>query len=182
VNNLIYLDPGHGGTDPGATYAEVREKEINLTVALTVGQLLTGRGYSVKYSRIADITMSLSERTSDANAAKAACYIAIHCNAAPVGAEAAHGIETWYYKGSSRCARLAKAIQQKAVAVTGAKNRLVRATDAFWVLKHSVMPAALIEMGFLSNEAERRMLTSEPYQRSIAGAIAEGIDSYMRGE
>lgn len=181
MSKLIFLDPGHGGADPGATYEGVNEKDINLAVALTAGELLTGRGYQVAYSRNDDREVSLVDRAVGANGQQAYCYISIHCNAA-ANAPTAQGIETWYYKPSSRSARLAKTIQVKAVAVTGAKNRLVRGTESLYVLKYTRMPAALIEMGFLSNKNERALLSTAPYQQSLASAIAEGVDEYMRGE
>lgn len=181
MSRLIFLDPGHGGADPGATYEGVNEKDINLAVGLIVGDLLTKRGYRVGFTRNDDSEVALHERAARANGQFASCYFSIHCNAA-ANAPTAQGIETWYYKPSSRAAHLAKTVQVKAVAITGAKNRLVRGTESLYVLKYTRMPAALIEMGFLSNENERALLSTAPYQQSLASAIAEGVDEYMRGE
>lgn len=177
MSKTIIIDPGHGGADPGAVRDAVREKDINLAVALSVGAILAELGYAVRYTRKADVEVALTDRPKAA--ARADAFISIHCNAAenPVAA----GIETWYQKTDLRGASLAKAIQFKAVAATGAKSRLVKAaTDNIYVLRKAPCPAALIEMGFLSNEAERGLLTTEPYQQAIARAIAEGIDQYLK--
>ena len=79
-----------------------------------------------------------------------------------------------------RGACLAHDVHDRVVAITNAWDRGVKKTDSLYVLKRTSMPAILIECGFLSNLMEREMLKEETYQQSIAGAIAEGIDKYIR--
>ena len=185
MDKLIILDPGHGGKDPGATREGVLEKDINLNVALLVGKILNPglarRGYRIGYIRATDMTVELTERPKLAATApeKPSAYISIHCNAAIN--PAAFGIETWYPQYSIRSKALARFIQDKAVTVTGAKSRGIKeATDNIYVLKKAPCPAALIEMGFISNPTERRLLVDPAYQQTLASAIAEGIDAYFR--
>ena len=185
MDKLIILDPGHGGKDPGATREGVLEKDINLNVALLVGKILNPglarRGYRIGYIRATDMTVELTERPKLAAIEKPNIYVSIHCNA--VINPKACGIETWYPQYSIRSKTLAKAIQDKAVAVTGAKSRGIKEVSDdhdIYVLRKATYPAALIEMGFLSNPTERRLLTDSAYQQSLASAIAEGINAYFR--
>jgi N-acetylmuramoyl-L-alanine amidase len=169
VDKLIILDPGHGGEDPGATREGVLEKDINLNVALLVGKILNpglaSRGYRIGYIRANDMTIELTDRPKLAAIEKPNAYVSIHCNA--VINPKAFGIETWYPQYSIRSKTLASFIQDKA-------------SENIYVLKKATYPATLIEMGFLSNPTERRLLSDPAYQQSLAGAIAEGIDAYFR--
>lgn len=174
----ICIDPGHGGPDPGATYAGVNEKDVNLNIAKLAAVLLQGRGHFADLTRQGDVSMTLSDRVAKADILKADLFVSIHCNAA--ASSKAHGVETWRYANSGRGLCLAYDVHDKVVAVTGARNRGVKGTTSLYVLKFTRMPAILIECGFLSNGMERELLAAEPYQQSIAGAIAEGIDTYIR--
>lgn len=172
----------HGGVEPGATREGIHEKGVNLNVALIVGKILNpgraSRGYRIGYIRATDTTVELTERPKLAAIEKPDIYVSIHCNAAIN--PAAHGIETWHYDNSDRGKALAKSIQSKAIAITGAKDRGIKASKGDkYVLKKTPCPAALIEMGFISNPTERRLLADPAYQQSLASAIAEGIDRYF---
>ena len=172
------IDPGHGGSDPGAVYSGVRESDVNLNIAKLASVLLQGRGILTHLTRSSDTFVSLADRVRIAEEQGADYFISIHCNAA--ANPRANGIETWQFAGSMRGACLAHDVHDRVVAITNAWDRGVKKTDSLYVLKRTSMPAILIECGFLSNLMEREMLKEETYQQSIAGAIAEGVDKYIR--
>ena len=176
---VVALDPGHGGVDPGAVRDGVLEKDVNLDVARTVGELLVKRGYRVVATREADVAVALAERVQIAARAGADILVSVHCNA--VEDEGPQGVETWHQEGDVGGKALAGAVQARVVAITNAKDRKVKATaGGIYVLRWVGRPAALVEMGFLSNATERRLLSSAPYRQSLAGAIVEGIEEYYR--
>ena len=155
------------------------EKDVNLAVARTAGELLVKRGYRVVATREADVAVALAERVRIAARAGADILVSVHCNA--VEDDSPQGIETWHQQGNDRGKALAEAVQARVVAVTNAKARKVKATDGgIYVLRWVGRPAALVEMGFLSNATERRLLGSAPYRQSLASAIVEGIEDYYR--
>lgn len=181
---VVAVDPGHGGRDPGAVCAGVREADVNLAVARVLAELLRARGYAVVMTRGEEEDgLSLEERCRVANEAGARCFVSVHCNSAGgVAAGRACGVESWHYEGSERGRRLAGMVQARLAAVTGARDRGVKASRALAVLKGTRMPAVLVECGFLTNAAERMLLGTPGYRQAVAGAIAEGVDEYLRNE
>ena len=95
----IFLDPGHGGKDPGATGNGLQEKDLTLAIALQVGKLLSAQGADVLYSRTGDVFVDLPERAAMANRLGAHVFVSIHINSATN--TAARGIETYSYPGSA---------------------------------------------------------------------------------
>ena len=176
MKRIVFIDAGHGGSDAGASIDGVNEKDVALFIALLTGQLLEQRGYVAEYSRDTDEDMT-APRAAAANFLKAACFVSIHCGSSDQ--ECAHGIETFYRKGDCRGATLAKAAQPKLIAVTNAKNRLVRGVTDIAELNDAIMPAIRVNVGFLSHDNERYLLDTPAYKQSIAGAIAEAIDAYL---
>lgn len=173
---IVVLDAGHGGDDPGALGEDVQEKDINLAVTLLVYQKLSETGVQVHLTRSDDTYVSLLERTLFANSIPADIFVSMHSNAAE-DAPSANGIETYYYSDDSPGADLAAYIQDEVVNATGAKNRKTK-TANFYVCKNTVMPAALVEMGFLTNIQECQLLATEEYQAALAEGIANGILAY----
>ena len=137
----ICIDPGHGGYDPGAVNHNVgvTEKALSLKIAALLGGELASRGYDVFFTRELDTFIPLGFRTKIANNEKADLFISIHLNAA--ADPAAQGIETWYYEGSRASERLAAIVQRELKDQFLAKNRGVKSTRGFYVLKHTAMPA-----------------------------------------
>ena len=146
----ICIDPGHGGYDPGAVNHNVgvTEKALSLKIAALLGGELASRGYDVFFTRELDTFIPLGFRTKIANNEKADLFISIHLNAA--ADPAAQGIETWYYEGSRESERLAAIVQRELKDQFLAKNRGIKSTRGFYVLKHTAMPAILVETGFMT--------------------------------
>lgn len=176
----VYLDPGHGGTDEGCARAGVREKDLNLAIALLVREQLQEQGYQVMMSRETDAYIAKEARVAEANRSAADIYISIHQNATEESA-GVKGMEVWYTEDDERrdSKRLAQLIRQQTLKSTEAANRELRDDADFYVTKNTSMPACLIETGFLSNAAERRKLSLAEYQQQIADGIVQGVVYYF---
>lgn len=175
----ICIDAGHGGADPGAVNGKYHESDAALAIAKKVGAKLKAVGYGVKYTRSTDKKVTLDRRCDISNLYDADVFVSIHLNAA--ANPDASGIETWRYTNvGSRTKNLANNVQTELIAATGAKNRGVKTTTNFYVLKHTVASAVLVECGFISNDAECKKLFSSTYQNQIANAIAKGIVAALK--
>lgn len=175
----ICIDAGHGGKDPGAVNGKYHESDATLAIAKKVGTKLKSIGYGVKYTRTTDKYLTLDRRCDISNLYDADVFVSIHLNAA--ANKDAQGIETWRYSNvGTRTKNLANAVQTELIAATGAKNRGVKTTTNFYVLKHTVASAVLVECGFISNDAECEKLFSSTYQNKIASAIAKGIVAALK--
>jgi N-acetylmuramoyl-L-alanine amidase len=178
---IVCIDPGHGGPDPGAVSPSgIQEKKVTLTVAKRVAEYLRRAGVKVALTRDKDMELvagndsaaELRARAKVANDAKADFFLSIHCNAAST--PDAEGFEVYHYPGSTKGAMLATKIAGAYALASGLKRRKV-ATANFQVLRDTVMPAALIELGFLTNKADCALLRELAFQDKIALGIAFGI-------
>ena len=176
-DGLIVLDPGHGGSDPGAIYAEVNEKDVNLEVALKTAQLLKNEGYEVVMTRDSDEFIELSDRAVAANRYSSPVFVSIHCNASDN--PESFGVETYNARDSKKGKAFGETIHKAVLKSAGADDRGTHERN-FVVLRETACPAVLVEIGFLSNEEERNRLTDPAYQNKIAVGIAEGIINYMK--
>ena len=173
----VFIDAGHGGTDPGALGYGYRESDLNLQVAKKVEAKLKSKGIDVKMSRNSDIFYSLSERAEMANDYGADAFVSIHQNSAE--AKSANGIETYYNRNKEEDKPLSNDIQKQVISQTGANNRGVKNAE-FTVLVKSKMISALVECGFISNESEVKKLSDSSYQDKLATGIADGIEEYLK--
>ena len=173
----VFIDAGHGGTDPGALGYGYRESDLNLQVAKKVESKLKSKGIDVKMSRSSDIFYSLSERAEMANDYGADAFVSIHQNSAE--AKSANGIETYYNRKKEEDRPLSNDIQKQVISQTGANNRGVKNAE-FTVLVKSEMISALVECGFITNESEVKKLSDSSYQDKLATGIANGIEEYLK--
>ena len=173
----VFIDAGHGGTDPGALGYGYRESDLNLQVAKKVESKLKSKGIDVKMSRNSDIFYSLSERAEMANDYGADAFVSIHQNSAE--AKSANGIETYYNRKKEEDRPLSNDIQKQVISQTGANNRGVKNAE-FTVLVKSEMISALVECGFITNESEVKKLSDPSYQDKLATGIANGIEEYLK--
>lgn len=169
---LVIVDAGHGGKDQGASFEGVLEKDINLQVALKLKAALESLGIDVILTRDDDTYLTLEERAALANETNANFYISVHCNY--YGEDlAVRGFEVYYYQ--DRWAKTcADAILADLAATGRVKTRNVK-PEEFFVIKNTVMPAILLEMGFLTNERDRNDLCNEEYQELLAQNIAATV-------
>ena len=193
LNKVVYLDAGHGGYDPGASYFGISEKSLTLAIQSRVKAKLEAEGYQVVTTRTSDTYVDLTDRSHAANASESDIFVSIHINAS--GSSAAQGIETYYYQPYaeypsrinaayhanptrlSMSDTLANAIQSSLINATGAQNQGVK-RQTFAVLRETTAPAVLLELGFLSNPQEAARLNTSAYQETLANAIVAGIKRY----
>lgn len=175
---VVVIDAGHGGKDPGANYDQIMEKNINLSVAKLVKNLLKDKDIKVIMTRDKDEAVDLHKRAVIANKVDADIFVSIHCNDLESGGQA-NGIETYYYSDDKQESKqLANEIQKQLIFLTNANDRGAR-TEDLAVIRETNMPAVLTEIGFLSDEAEQKNLLDDDYQEKIAKGIAEGITEYL---
>lgn len=167
----VFLDAGHGGKDPGAVGNGMKEKDINLSVALKIGNILKNHGVNVGYSRTTDVFVELQDRAIMANNFGADVFVSIHCNA--FNNATAQGVETFSYPGSTNGAKLAKSIQDSIIASKLYTKDRGTKTANFAVLRLTKMPAALVELAFITNTQDAEILRNR--QDDLAVAIAKGI-------
>lgn len=171
----IVIDPGHGGKDPGAIGNDTMEKRVALTISEKLQHRLLANGYEVKMTRSEDVFIPLTERATFSNNWKADLFVSVHANSAT--SSSAKGLESYYYGASSSGKQLASSIQTALAANTNNENRGTHSAD-FYVLRHTSMPAVLVETGFISNPADAVLLNDSSYQDKVANSIAEGITEY----
>ena len=178
----------------------VLEKDINRQIGSKVAYLLEKQGYEVVLTREEDVTVSLGERTSFANQKQADILFSLHANSGPASTM---GVETFYFdpallknelesidsktkafiiKTVSQwhlmSKELAKDVQSSVIQNTYATDRRIK-KGVIRVLLGFQGPAALIEVGYLSNDHERALLCSESYKERVAEGIYEGIKMFV---
>lgn len=185
-NKLVVLDPGHGGTDPGAIGLQgTREKHLNFVMATKVKAILEKAGAKVVMTRQTDVDVSspdasdrdeLKARTLVANNRNADVFISIHHNSS--ASSDMNGTTTYYFRKTLFDVVLAQSIQNEMVKAGGLANQGVR-TANFFVVKNTSMPAALLEIGFISNSQEEQLCNNAVFQQKMAQAIVTGIDQFF---
>lgn len=185
-NKIITIDPGHGGSDSGAVGPNgYTEKEGAFAISQKVASILNQSGAKVVMTRDSDVDVygpnasarnELQARVDVGNNANSNIFVSIHCNA--FVNPAANGTQTFYYGSSYQGQRLAQSIQEKMIEANGLRDRGI-STCNFYVVKHSYMPAVLIETAFITNYDEEALLSDDEWQTTMAKAIAEGINEYF---
>ena len=176
---VIFVDPGHGGRDPGAVANGIQEKDVVLTISLLLGQTLQGMGFTVYYARTNDIEIDLEPRVAAAERVNADVFVSVHANSLDSRNSSVNGVETFFARGSTTGRELASYVQSQIISTTGATDRNAKAAG-FYVIAKTSMPAILVETGFVTNPAEARNLSNPNYQKQMAEAIARGIDQFIR--
>ncbi len=183
---IIYIDPGHGGRDGGAVYDGVLEKDINLKISKYLQVYLENAGFIVYLTRETDIDLSSSttnykkedirKRAKMINDSDADLYISLHANA--IGSTIWSGAQTFYNPKNEGSKLLAEYIQTSLKQNTKTDRNAKSLTDKF-ILDNVIKTGVLVEVGFLSNQRERELLTSSSYQDLIAHTIYIGILEYL---
>ena len=188
LGKVIYIDPGHGGTDPGAMYKNIREADLNLTISQKLEEKLLSLGAIVYMTRYGDYDLSvtntinrkrsdLSRRGNIINRSDCDLFLSIHLNAEETGIW--RGAEVYYDDINSENEVIAKIMQEQMKTYLGS-NRSLKKTDDLYLQKRIERPGVLIEAGFLSNSSDRYLLTQDTYQNKIVTAITEGVLEYIR--
>ncbi|MGM0904285.1 MAG: N-acetylmuramoyl-L-alanine amidase CwlD [Bacillota bacterium] len=191
---IIVLDPGHGGPDPGAVQGEAIEKDISLSVSLKLRDYLQQQGALVVMTRETDIDLAdkelkgysrrkvqdLKRRLELINHSEADFFASIHLNAIP--SSKWKGAQTFYSGQFKESKRGAKFIQEELRRNLENTNREAKTSNSIYILKNSEVPGVLVEIGFLSNPTERQMLRQDEYQEQVAASIYQGIMRYYTNE
>lgn len=187
--NLVVLDPGHGGKDPGKVGAdEELEKDINLAISLKVREKLEEDGMEVVMTREEDVMLSdgdadnkkledLNSRIDIINEQQPAIAVSIHQNS--YSDPAVRGAQVFYFTHSDKGKQAAEALQKELLEFDQENTRDIKANDTYYLLKKTEVPTVIVECGFLSCPGEAELLTDEAYQEELAGAIAKGIESWV---
>ncbi len=182
---IVVLDPGHGGSDWGAIGPTgVSEKSVSLAVSLKAERLLTDAGYQVVMTRTTDIDVAAPgvpdaaelQARVDKAPPNAELFISVHCNA--FSNSNANGVETYHAPNAVKGSRLARLLNEELFRLGGLNNRGVKAAR-FYVMTHSQCPASLIELGFITNPREEKLLASSDYQQKLAQAITNAVNRYF---
>ena len=169
--DLVVIDSGHGGSDPGAVYRGRREKDDTLRLTLAVGEILQENGIEVLYTRTTDVYLSPYERAVEANQAGVDFFLSIHRNSYPTDNEVM-GVESLIYDLSGLKYQMAQEINEQLETV-GFVDLGVKARPNLVVLKRTQMPAVLVEAGFINSDTDNELFDSN--FQDIAQAIATGV-------
>lgn len=183
----IVIDPGHGGSDPGAIGpSRIYEKKVTLAISQRVEAILKQKGANVVLTREDDRDVYPSSDATDAQELQARVdvgvkeqadvFISIHANASVD--RTVSGTATYYTPKTSYDLCLARALQSNIMDAVGLTNGGIRQAG-FYVTKRSRIPAALIETAFISNPTEEQLLNSPVFQQKMAVGIADGVEDYF---
>src|SRR3990170_15987 len=173
----MLLDPGHGGEQPGAVYGGVEEEDLNLNMAFAARDMLMTLTHDVLMTRDRDITLTQLDRVKMIDEYKAELFVSIHCNAS--ANPQINGIETYYRDDMDY--PLANCVH-KCITTYSGRNVIglfqdeARLKKRLAVLSDGKIPSVLIEVGYLSNPAEREYMMKNI--RFIGELIAHGADWY----
>ena len=194
---VIFLDPGHGGKDPGAQYLGLKEKDLNLQVSQQLKIKLESLGYTVIMSRSTDVFVDfVTERSRMSNETNADMFISIHFNATGHGLDSGEdGIQTYMYQPTGNIPsvinkkwhdnptrlkysyKLGSYIHQSVLAATQAKDAGLLA-KSFAVLRETNKPAILLELGYMDDSKESQKIRTKEYQQKLVDGIVQGIQQY----
>ena len=194
---VIFLDPGHGGKDPGAQYLGLKEKDLTLQVSQQLKTKLESLGYTVIMSRSTDVFVDfVTERSKMSNETNADMFISIHFNATGHGLDSGEdGIQTYTYLPTRNIPsvinkkwhdnptrlkysyKLGSYIHQSVLATTQAKDAGLLA-KSFAVLRETNKPAVLLELGYMDDSKESQKIRTKEYQQKLVDGIVQGIQQY----
>lgn len=190
--NIVVLDAGHGGYDPGAQNKGTNEKDLNYKIIYTLMKKhFSGNAPDIKvyWTRTTDKFITLADRAAFAKKVNADVFISLHMNSADNSS--ANGTEVYYSVSNNRKSfsgltskTMAALFKNRLIEDLNTKNRGTK-TAAYYVLKHNTVPSILIELGFISGSTDYSKLTNSTFQKKAAQSIYNGIvslfNSYSTG-
>ncbi|MBO8129697.1 MAG: N-acetylmuramoyl-L-alanine amidase [Peptococcaceae bacterium] len=182
TGKIIVIDPGHGGEDSGVRGKDVWEKDVNLAIAKILAEKFRQGGAKVIMTRDDDTRLGtrqredIEKRAAVANKNEADLMISIHANS--FGDASQHGAQTFSAPQDAESKKLSHAIMAEIIKVLGNTDRKPKQCELY-LFKHTKMPTVLIEVGFLTNPKERRLLQDSAYQDKLCFAIYSGVCKYF---
>lgn len=193
ISPVIVIDAGHGGEDGGASANGVLEKDINLSIAKQLRDMLEVSGYSVTMTREDDISIydntaestrekkvsDLKNRVSIINGKKNNVLVSIHQN--KFEQSQYFGTQMFYSKNDPKSAVLAEELRKSVTGMLQPENKreLKSADSSIYILDKAEVPAVIVECGFISNAEEAKKLSDKEYQQKMAFSIYSGILGYI---
>ena len=182
VGKVIYLDPGHGGLDPGAIYKDIKESDINLDICLNIRERLEYAGATVYLTREGDYDLSsinakrrkksdFDNRIKLINDSNADMYFSVHLNS--TNSSTWSGMQVFYDNTNNKNKNIAKSLSNYLHL-----KRKPQQINNQYLYKNIHIPGILIEVGFLSNYNDRQKIITPDYQDKIANQIVKGIINY----
>lgn len=186
----ITLDPGHGGIDGGATAAGVLEKDLNLTITREMARRLQMAGLNVVLTRETDIALDPTSYANDLRRRRdiaarngSWAFVSIHVNS--IGDASVRGTLVLYPQGAGPSRETAKALAQAVYEALDAdfpnQPHRIQASDIPHLMESQV-PAVLVEVGFISNAEDRRLLTNRLYQEGLAETLADAVREFRQNQ
>ena len=186
LGKVIYIDPGHGGLDPGTVYKDIYEKDINLEICLKLQKVLESEGAIVYLTRYGDYDLSnksysrkksdLNNRAKIINESNADIYISIHLNS--INSSTWRGAQVFYDDINVKNKEIANIFQEQ-LKLDLKTTRSVKEIRTMLMNRKIEIPGILIEAGFLSNPNDRYLLRQDDYQYKISNSIKEGLIKYF---
>lgn len=184
TGKIIILDIGHGGDDPGTSYQNILEKDLNLAIGLELEKELSRNGASVILTREGDYDLSspnaLRRKKSDfdnridlINKSKANVYLSIHINY--LEDTSYYGGQIFYYGEENK--KLAEFLQSEFNTIS--YPRSIKPMPNIYMYRRLKIPGVLVECGFISNKKEREKLITPAYQKEIAKSLTKGLVNYF---
>ena len=187
LGKVIYIDPGHGGLDPGTIYKDIYEKDINLEICLKLQKVLESEGAIVYLTRYGDYDLSnnsysrkksdLNNRAKIINESNADIYISIHLNS--INSSTWRGAQVFYDDINEKNKDIANLFQEQ-LKLDLKTTRSVKEISTMLMNRKITVPGILIEAGFLSNPNDRYLLRQDDYQYKICNSIRNGLIKYFK--
>lgn len=184
--NIIIIDPGHGGMDSGCVYGDIEEEELNLCISYKLLDVFESNGYKVLLTRYDNNSLcedrfikkeDMNKRLEIINKSNALLCVSIHLNM--FSDSKYRGAQVFYSNTITDNKILANYVQNSMRLVLGNTNRVEIKRDNIYILNRAIIPCVIVECGFLSNVLERNLLLSSDYQLMIAYSIYYGCIKYL---
>jgi len=192
----ITIDPGHGGIDGGSSNAGLLEKTVNLQVSLKLRKILKDKGINVVMTRDSDVSLesksslNSSRYNKDLHARRtiidnnnSTAFVSVHMDS--YKSPSARGIRIFYYSTSEESKKLAQSICDKVNKIVfndflnTTKVKAQISPGNYYLLRSSKSPGVIVEMGFITNPTDNKLIRTDSYQLTIAKAISEGVEAYL---
>lgn len=176
--NVVIIDPGHGGSDPGAVgIGNIQEADVVLDISQQVASILEQQGVQIIMTRTSDVDVELEPRVAMAERANASLFVSIHANAIDMSRPEVNGTSVYYFSSGEG---LAQTVQNVIVQDLGMQDRGIHSAR-FYVLRKTSMPAILVETAFVTGAEDARKLADSSWRSQMASAIAKGVLQYLQG-
>ncbi len=177
-DKVVVIDAGHGGRDPGTIRQGLNEKDVNLAIALQLKSIFeeSDEKIGVYYTRMDDSNPSYEQRVQLANETDADLFISIHNNSLQGRrVSSTKGTQVMYSETSGLSEQFAQICLEEMTKMLGSDNRGLVEGNSIYIIRNSEVPAALIEVGFMTNPEELALLGTETYQRQAAEGIYRSV-------